>query len=95
MHSPGIPAQMSAHAMKACARFPTLPGTQHMSDAQQIERRLIELNVEHRDLDAVIELLILDGHHDELQLRRLKKRKLQLKDHITLLKMQLVPDVPA
>ncbi|MNN81533.1 hypothetical protein D3C81_1983700 [compost metagenome] len=51
--------------------------------------------MEHRDLDAVIELLILDGHHDELQLRRLKKRKLQLKDHITLLKMQLVPDVPA
>jgi hypothetical protein len=45
---------------------------QHMSDAQHIERRLIELNVEHRDLDAVIELLILDGHHDELQLRRLK-----------------------
>lgn len=88
--------------MAACARragfptlLPTLPGTQHMSDAQQIERRLIELNVEHRDLDAVIELLILDGHHDELQLRRLKKRKLQLKDHITLLKMQLVPDVPA
>eukprot|EP01133_Synstelium_polycarpum_P023610 gene23610-28288_t len=65
------------------------------ADAQHIERRLIELNVEHRDLDAVIELLILDGHHDELQLRRLKKRKLQLKDHITLLKMQLVPDVPA
>ena len=50
-----------------------------MSDAQQIERRLIELDVEHRDLDTVIELLILDGHHDELQLRRLKKRKLQLK----------------
>lgn len=95
MHSPGIPAQMSARAMQARARFPTLPGTQHMSDAQHIERRLIELNVEHRDLDAVIELLILDGHHDELQLRRLKKRKLQLKDHITLLKMQLVPDVPA
>ncbi|CDG84096.1 YdcH family protein [Janthinobacterium agaricidamnosum] len=67
-----------------------------MTDAQQqIQRRLIELDVEHRDLDAVIELLVLDGHHDELQLRRLKKRKLQLKDYITLLKMQLVPDVPA
>lgn len=67
----------------------------HMSDAQEIHRRLVELDVEHRDLDAVIELLILDDHHDELQLRRLKKRKLQLKDYITLLKMQLVPDVPA
>jgi hypothetical protein len=66
-----------------------------MTDVQEIQRRLIELDVEHRDLDAVIDMLILDGHHDQLQLRRLKKRKLQLKDHITLLKMQLVPDVPA
>ena len=66
-----------------------------MTDAQEIQRRLVELDVEHRDLDAVIELLTLDGHPDQLQLRRLKKRKLQLKDYITLLKMQLVPDVPA
>ena len=66
-----------------------------MTDAQEIQRRLIELDVEHRDLDAVIEMLTRDGHHDQLQLRRLKKRKLQLKDYITLLKMQLVPDVPA
>lgn len=66
-----------------------------MNDAQDIQRRLIELDVEHRDLDAVISVLTLDGHPDQLQLRRLKKRKLQLKDHITLLKMQLVPDVPA
>ena len=57
--------------------------------------KLAQLTQEHRDLDAVIDMLILDGHHDQLQLRRLKKRKLQLKDHITLLKMQLVPDVPA
>jgi hypothetical protein len=72
-----------------------LSGMPHMNDVQDIQRRLIELDVEHRDLDAVIDMLILDGHHDQLQLRRLKKRKLQLKDHITLLKMQLVPDVPA
>jgi hypothetical protein len=43
----------------------------------------------------VIETLVRDGHHEELQLRRLKKRKLQLKDNITLLKMQLIPDIPA
>lgn len=66
-----------------------------MRDPQEIQLRLMELDVEHRDLDVVIALLILDGHHDQLQLRRLKKRKLQLKDYITLLKMQLVPDVPA
>ncbi|GGB84492.1 YdcH family protein [Pseudoduganella buxea] len=66
-----------------------------MKNEDEIRRRIVELDVEHRDLDAVIEMLTLDGHHDQLQLRRLKKRKLQLKDYITLLKMQLVPDVPA
>jgi hypothetical protein len=66
-----------------------------MSQPEQILQRIIELEVEHRDLDVVIEALIKDPSHDELQLRRLKKRKLQLKDHITLLRMQLTPDVPA
>jgi len=66
-----------------------------MIPAEEIQRRIVELEVEHRDLDAVIELLSGDGLRDELQLRRLKKRKLQLKDHIILLKMQLVPDMPA
>ena len=66
-----------------------------MSHPEQIQQRIIELEVEHRDLDVVIETLMKDLGHDELQLRRLKKRKLQLKDHITLLKMQMMPDVPA
>jgi hypothetical protein len=66
-----------------------------MIPSEDIQRRIVELEVEHRDLDAVIELLTRDILHDELQLRRLKKRKLQLKDHITLLKMQLIPDIPA
>lgn len=63
--------------------------------AEDIQRRIVELEIEHRDLDAAIEVLAQDTRHEELQLRRLKKRKLQLKDHITLLKMQLVPDIPA
>jgi hypothetical protein len=66
-----------------------------MIPLEDIQRRIVELEVEHRDLDAVIDLLTQDVRRDELQLRRLKKRKLQLKDHITLLKMQLIPDVPA
>jgi hypothetical protein len=66
-----------------------------MADIQEIQHRIIELEVEHRDLDTVINALTLDPGQDALQLRRLKKRKLQLKDYITLLKMQLVPDVPA
>ncbi len=66
-----------------------------MSDHTEIQKRITILSVEHRDLDVVIEALILAGHTDELQLQRLKKRKLQLKDHIKLLQMQLIPDVPA
>jgi hypothetical protein len=66
-----------------------------MNHPNQIQQRIIELEVEHRDLDLVIEALVKDANHDELQLRRLKKRKLQLKDHVTLLKMQMMPDVPA
>ncbi len=65
-----------------------------MSSPEDIQRRIVELEVEHHDLNAIIDTLILDIRHDELQLRRLKKRKLQLKDHITLLKMQLIPDIP-
>lgn len=62
---------------------------------EDVQRRIIELEVEHRDLDTVIDILTRDLNHEELQLRRLKKRKLQLKDYIMLLKMQLVPDIPA
>ena len=66
-----------------------------ITQREDIQRRIVELEVEHRDLDTVIEILTRDVNHEELQLRRLKKRKLQLKDHISLLKMQLVPDIPA
>ncbi|MBC7489806.1 MAG: DUF465 domain-containing protein [Glaciimonas sp.] len=66
-----------------------------MLDREDIRCRILELEVEHRDLDAVIEVITNDLRPEELQLRRLKKRKLQLKDHITLLRMQLIPDIPA
>ena len=66
-----------------------------MIDVQEIQRRIIELDVEHRDLDAVIDMLTRDGHTDQLQLRRLKKRKLQLKDQIARLESDLIPDEPA
>lgn len=61
---------------------------------ENIRQRVIELEVEHRDLDAAIDLL-QSAIHEELHLRRLKKRRLLLKDHITQLKMQLVPDILA
>jgi hypothetical protein len=66
-----------------------------MNNYIDIQKRITLLSVEHRDLDVVIQTLISTGHVDDLQLQRLKKRKLQLKDHIKLLQMQLIPDVPA
>lgn len=62
---------------------------------EQVQERLITLEVEHRDLDAAIDSLTQAGRVDDLQMRRFKKRKLQLKDQIIQLKMQLVPDIPA
>ncbi len=64
-------------------------------DIEAIQTRLIELQTEHRDLDAVIARLSDTAGHDELQMRRLKKRKLHLKDSITLMEMRLIPDIPA
>ena len=53
------------------------------------------LRIEHRDLDDVIHRLQLDLYVNEVQLRRLKKRKLQLKDQIARLESQLIPDLNA
>lgn len=66
-----------------------------MPPAEQVRARVIELEVEHRDLDVAIDRLADTVSTDDLQLRRLKKRKLHLKDQIIQLKMQLVPDIPA
>lgn len=62
---------------------------------EAIERRIIELKQEHRDLDQAIGVLVATPIHDELQLKRLKKRKLLLKDQISFLDGQLTPDIPA
>jgi len=58
-------------------------------------QRLRELRIEHRDLDDVISRLSMDLYVDELQLRRLKKRKLLIKDQIARLESQLIPDLNA
>lgn len=67
-------------------------------DAQQIEQikhRIAELGIEHRDLDDIIDRLSADPSPDELQIRRLKKRKLWLKDEITRLQILITPDILA
>ena len=64
-------------------------------DPSEIARKLVELKVEHRDLDEVIMQLARDKKSDELQLKRLKKRKLRIKDMITYLESKLIPDLDA
>ena len=61
----------------------------------QIESRILELETEHHDLDDVIARLVGDPMQDQLQLRRLKKKKLLLKDLIARLRDRLIPDIVA
>lgn len=64
-------------------------------DPASIARRLAELKLEHRDLDLAILRLTADPSADELTVKRLKKRKLWLKDCIARLESALIPDEPA
>lgn len=64
-------------------------------DNADLLQRLQDLRIEHRDLDGVIARLALSVDLDQLQLRRLKKRKLYLKDTIAKLESQLIPDLDA
>ncbi len=64
-------------------------------EEQAIRARLQILRIEHRDLDEIIHRLQREGHVDQLLLRRLKKRKLLLKDMISHLESRLIPDLDA
>ena len=64
-------------------------------DQQMIINKLRQLESEHRDLDDVIERLADDKPFDQLELKRLKKRKLILKDEMTLLRSRILPDIIA
>jgi hypothetical protein len=62
---------------------------------EELRKRLELLRIEHRDLDAAIDALTGAGTTDQLQLARLKKRKLLLKDQIALIEDYLIPDIIA
>lgn len=64
-------------------------------EKHKLEERLFELKQEHRDLDDVINRLLLTPDVEELQLKRFKKRKLKLKDTILQLENILIPDILA
>ena len=64
-------------------------------DLEAVKARLEALRIEHRDLDEIILRLVEQPPYDQLQLQRLKKRKLVLKDLIAKLESQLLPDIIA
>ncbi len=66
-----------------------------MDDQDILKRKLAQLQIEHRDLDDVIARITENAPFDQLQIQRLKKRKLMLKDEITHIRSKLVPDVIA
>ncbi len=64
-------------------------------DEQEVRMELARLRQEHRDLDAAIAAMVALGTSDTIQVQRLKKRKLVLKDRITFLEDQILPDIIA
>lgn len=61
-------------------------------EIKQIKATIAELELEHRDLDQLIDQLVRDPAFEELHIKRLKKRKLQLKDQLARLEDDLIPD---
>ena len=62
---------------------------------EEMRKRLATLRIEHRDLDAAIAALSATDNQDQLQIARLKKRKLRLKDQIAIIEDYLTPDIIA
>lgn len=77
------------------ATIPFAQADYAMDDQEELRRLLEELRIEHRDLDDVIARLTEKAPFDQLQLQRLKKRKLGLKDSISRLEDELNPDIIA
>jgi hypothetical protein len=64
-------------------------------DSEVIARRIELLRQEHRDLDVAIDALLVSNVVDQMQVARIKKRKLRLKDEIAMLEDMLIPDIIA
>ena len=102
MVRPQQPVSETCHGPTAGARKFSVMGMRGLTNFQltddekeQIRARITALEVEHSDLDYIIATLSQDPIHDQLRLRRLKKRKLMLKDQIAMLKDRLIPDIIA
>lgn len=84
---------VSAWAVDDTRRVRWMTGQE--DDNEQVQLELARLRQEHRDLDAAIDAMVALGTADTIQIQRLKKRKLVLKDRIKQLENQTVPDIIA
>ena len=75
--------------------IPNAPELEMRMDETEIRKRIDSLREEHRNLDDAIDLMASNLATDQLKLRRLKKRKLKLKDQVTWWESQLIPDLDA
>ncbi|MDH5183307.1 MAG: DUF465 domain-containing protein [Gammaproteobacteria bacterium] len=68
-----------------------------LNDAEihELKEKLYQLGIEHRDLDDIVERLYEAAYVDQLQISRIKRRKLQIKDSMTRIESQLIPDLNA
>jgi hypothetical protein len=89
-HDRSEPSKINVRSAQAVTDFPLTE-----EEKAQIRSRLHELELEHFDLDDVIAKLARDPAQDRIQLQRLKKRKLVLKDQIQRLRTRLIPDIIA
>ena len=71
------------------------PTPSHMNEQEALKERVAQLKSEHRDLDDAIQALSQRGVPDMIQIQRLKKRKLILRDEILLIESKLLPDIIA
>ena len=91
-HSPGVGARVA----RAVGRRGNMPQDELTNEERQAILRHIELlRQEHRDLDAAIDALLQSGQADRLQVQRLKKRKLHLRDKLSQLEDSVTPDIIA
>ena len=85
----------SQHDRLFCSLYPYLLALLLVTNLHSPERHLIELRIEHGDLDALIDRAAHDAPVDELMMRRLKKRRLSLRDEIARVERELQPNEPA
>jgi hypothetical protein len=89
-HGPALTVVESPSLVRVVSSEPEVP------DEERVARsRLAQLRQEHRDLDAAIDAMLASGNPDQLQLTRMKKRKLSLRDLISKIEDELLPDIIA